>query len=64
VLIRDARAIKAMLFTLLAPCLAASSARIAARQLATLFQHRVVPRPHQRVVPGLGRSPDRQGSGA
>jgi len=37
VLVRDARAIKAMLFTLLAPCLAAGSARIAARQLATLF---------------------------
>jgi len=48
VLVRDAGAIKAMLFTLLAPCLAAGLARIAARHLATLFQHRVVPRPHQR----------------
>ena len=55
-LIRDAGAIKAMLFTLLATCLAT-------RQLATLFQDRVEPRPHKRVVPGLGRSPDRQRSG-
>jgi len=48
VLIRHAGAIKAMLFTLLATCLAAGTACLATRQLATLFQDRVEPRPHQR----------------
>jgi len=51
VLIRDAGAIKAMLFTLLATCLAAGTACLATRQLATLFQDR------SNRVPISGRPP-------